>query len=506
MRIVIARMEHETNTFSPMPTPLIAFGAGNGVGPAFGADARAAMTGARVTMAGMLAVAARRDCEIVTPLAAMAYPSGPVHAKAYERMAASILDAVASGCDAILLDLHGAMVAEPNRFGSGADGEGDLLAAIRRIAPRTPLAVGLDLHGNLSRRMIDLADIVVGYKTYPHIDMFETGEHTARLLFDMLDGRIRPVMGFAQAPVLAQTLMMNTNLGAMREALAGAHWREQDPGILACSVFGGFPQADTRDAGMSVVVVADAKRPGARALAERTARWGADFLQSRRAEFVFAETPLHESIAAAARAGQTGAGRPVILLDHGDNCMSGGTCDTVDVPRAALEAGLDGIVVGPTRDPEAVAAMLQAGVGAQVTLDIGGKTPMPAIGIERPRPLRLSGTVRAISSGEYVVSGPIFTGQTLHMGRTAVLDTGRIKVVVTSELQEPLDLACFTSVGVDPLEAKFLVLKSRMYFRPVFEPLAAAVIPCASAGVTSSDNAIFRFKNVRRPIYPLDRD
>ncbi|MFN0163748.1 MAG: M81 family metallopeptidase [Burkholderiales bacterium] len=505
MRVVIARMEHETNTFSPMPTPLVAFGAGNGVGPAFGADALAEMTGARVTMGGMLAVAKARGCEVVTPLAAMAYPSGPVHADAYERMVEAILAAIAAGCDAILLDLHGAMVACPNRYGSGADGEGDLLAAIRRIAPRTPLALGLDLHGNLSHRMVQLADIVVGYKTYPHIDMFETGEHTARLLFDMLDGRIRPVMGYAHARVLAQTLMMNTNLGAMREALQGAHWREKDAGILACSVFGGFPQADTDDAGMCMVVVADAMRPGAPALAQSTARWGADFLNSRRAEFIFAETPLNDSIAAARRAAQTGAGRPVILLDHGDNCMSGGTCDTMDVPRAALAAGLDGIVVGPTRDPQAVEAMLKAGVGARVSLDVGGKTPMPAIGIEEPRPLRLSGTVRAISSGDYVVSGPIFTGQTLHMGRSAVLDTGRMKIVVSSELHEPLDLGCFASVGIDPAEAAFLVLKSRMYFRPVFEPLAAAVIPCASAGVTSSDNALFRFSRVRRPIYPLDR-
>ena len=112
--------------------------------------------------------------------------------------------------------------------------------------------------------------------------------------------------------------------------------------------------------------------------------------------------------------------------------------------------------------------------------------------------------MRIITNGEYVVSGPIFTGDTLYMGRTAVLDTGRAKIVVTSQMQEPLDLGCFTSVGIDPTEARFLILKSRMYFRPVFEPLAQVVIPCASADVTSSDNNIFKFEKVRRPIYPLD--
>jgi microcystin degradation protein MlrC len=463
MRVVIARMEHETNTFSPMPTPLAAFGAGNGIGPDFDADALAAMDGARVTMGGMLAVARARGAELVTPLAAMAYPSGPVHAAAFERMAGAIVAAVARGCDAILLDLH----------------------------------------GNISARLVDLADIIVGYKTYPHIDMFETGLHAARLLFDMLEGRIRPVLGYAHARVLAQTLQMNTNLGAMKEALDGARQRERDPGILACSVFGGFPQADTPDAGMSVVVVADGKRRGARALARRTARWGADFLWSRRAEFLFAETPLAESLAAARAAAADGGGRPVILLDHGDNCMSGGTCDTVDVLRAALDAGMDRIVVGPTRDPEAVAQLARAGVGARVTVALGGKTPMPAIGITHPRPLELTGTVRALVAGDYVVTGPIFTGATLHMGRTAVLDTGRAKIVVTSELHEPLDSGCFSSAGVDLREARFLILKSRMYFRPVFEPLACAVIPCASAGVTSSDNRLFRFAKLRSPCYPI---
>lgn len=499
MKVVIARLQHETNTFSPVPTPLAAFGTGNGVGPYRGAEARRAMTGARVAMGAMLAAAEARGCEIVTPLAGMAYPSGPVEAGAYTAMCDAICAGVAQGCDAILLDLHGAMVAE-----NSVDGEGDLLERIRAIAPDTPLSVALDLHANVSAKMVANADIIVGYKTYPHIDMYETGEHAARLLFDWLDRRCRPVMAWAQPGILAQTLAMNTNEGAMKAALDGARWREHDAGILACSVFGGFPQADTPDAGMSVVVVVDALRRGSVPLARRTAEWGADFLWSTRRGYVFEQQALPASIAAAHRAAAKGAGKPVILMDHGDNVMSGGTCDTVDVLAAALEAGFEGIVVGPTCDPQAVAAMVEAGVGAEVTLEVGGKSAMPKVGIARGRPERLTGRVRALSAGEYVVSGPIFTGDRLHMGRTAVLDTGRATVVVTSLPHEPLDAGCFESVGVDWRGARFLVLKSRMYFRPVFEPAAAAVIPCASAGVTSSDNAIFDFRQVRRPIYPLE--
>jgi microcystin degradation protein MlrC len=499
MRVVIARMQHETNTFSPVPTPLSSFGTGNGTGPYYGPDARRVMTGARVAMGAFLALAEARGCDIVTPLAAMAYPSAPVEASAYTHMCDTICDAIAQGCDAILLDLHGAMVA-----GNSDDGEGDLLERIRAIAPSVPLAVALDLHGNISEKIVRNADILVGFKTYPHVDMYETGEHAGRLLFDMVDGKIEPVIGFAHARVLAQTLEMNTNLGAMQAALDGAKARERDRGILACSVFGGFPQADTPDAGMSVVVVADAKKRGARALAGRTARWGAEFLWSRRHEYIFRQEPLARSIERARRAAAKAKGKPVILMDHGDNVMSGGTCDTVDVLRAALEAGFTGIVVGPTCDPAAVAAMVDAGVGAELSLAIGNKTPMPGVGVTAPQPLVLKGRVRMITDGRYVVSGPIFTGDTMFMGVAAVFDTGAARIVLTSQPQEPLDLGCFTSVGIDPREARFLVLKSRMYFRPVFEPLAAAVVPCASAGVTSSDNTIFRFTRVKRPIYPLD--
>jgi DnaK suppressor protein len=198
------------------------------------------------------------------------------------------------------------MVAE-----NSPDGEGDLLERIRAIALDTPLAVALDLHGNISRKIVDNADIIVGFKTYPHIDMYETGEHAGRLLFDMVDGKIKPVTGYAHARVRAQTLGMNTNLGAMKAALEGAKWRERDPGILACSVFGGFPQADTPDAGMSVVVVADAKRRGAAALAQRTAEWGAEFLWARRAGFIFHQEALASSIARARKAAEKAKGKPV---------------------------------------------------------------------------------------------------------------------------------------------------------------------------------------------------
>ncbi len=491
MKVVIARMNHETNTFSPLPTPIAAFGAGDPRGPAFGDDAYYAGRGSQTAMGGFIDFAERRDCKIVAPLFAMANPSGTVDATAYRAMCDAIVGAVAEGCDAILLDLHGAMVVEDSD-----DGEGDLLERVRAVAPHTPLALALDLHGNVSERMVRLADIIVGFKTYPHVDMYDTGEHAARLLFEMLDGKTQPVMAVTRPGVLAQTLCQSTEMpGAMRDGVELARTLEQR-GALAVTVFGGFYLADIADAGMSVVAVADGDPAQA-------AHWAADcsaLLHERRGEFVFHETPLAESIARA-KAIKHGL---VLLLDHGDNCMSGGTCDTMDVLAECLRQSLERIGVGPICDPQAVAQLIGAGEGATATVELGNKRAMPKIGLTSRTPLRLTGRVRAICDGEYVISGPIYTGTRCFMGRTVLFDIGAAQIVVTEQTQEPWDLGVFSCVGLDPAHKRYLILKSRMYYRPVFAPLATTIIECASAGVAASDFARFRYTKLRRPIYPFD--
>ena len=206
-KIVIARMNHETNTFSPIPTPLEAFA------PQWDADAYRDQKGARTAMGAFLELAERIGADIVTPLAAWANPSAAVAADAYTVMCDAIVRAIEGGCDAILLDLHGAMVAE-----NAEDGEGTLLERIRRIAPDTPMAVALDLHGNVTQKMVTHADVIVSFKTYPHIDMFETGEHAGRLLLARLQGKSQPQMAWRQVPVLSATLTSNTSASAMQRA------------------------------------------------------------------------------------------------------------------------------------------------------------------------------------------------------------------------------------------------------------------------------------------------
>ena len=496
-RFVLARMNHETNTFSPVATPLASFGPD---GPTFGAAALAEAGGTRTGIGAFIDACSERGGDLRVAVNATANPSGPVDDDAFERMARAIVDEVAraadeGGCAAILLDLHGAMVTR-----SLEDGEGELLRRVRAIAPTVPIALALDLHGNVSKAMVDNADVIVGFKTYPHVDMYETGAHAARLLFDLLDGRARPAMAWAQLPLLSHTLRSGTATpGAMQRAVDRAR-EMQSGGLLAVTVFAGFSLADIRDAGMSVVVVAEANRKAAQDAADALA---AQMLEEREG-FIYESAPLAESVANARdQRSRTPAGSgPVLLLDHGDNVMSGGSCDTLAVFEECRRQAMADILVGPVCDPEAVAVAAAAGTGSQVWLRVGNKVPLglgPAAA-----PVSVSGRVRAITDGRFRITGPIYHGQLAAMGRTAVIDSEGATFVLTERPMEPLDAGVFTSAGVDPLAYRFVILKSRMYCRPVFTPLASAVVECDSRGVTSSDYSLFRFGRVRRPIYPLD--
>lgn len=490
MKFLIARLNHETNTFSPVRTPLADFE------PRYGSEALAEQRDARTAMGAFIRlVEARPDSTLVTPLSATANPSGTVDAAAYEQLANCIVDALTPDIDAVLLDLHGAMVA-----GQVADGEGELLRRLRARAPEVPIAVALDLHGNVTQAMVEQADIVVGFKTYPHIDMAETGEHAGRLMLAWLDGKIRPTLRWRQLPLLSHTLRSNTNEGAMRRAVEAARALEQQPGVLAATVMAGFSLADFNDAGMSVIVVTDSDA----ALADRLADELAAQVWREREGFVWRSEPLAESLARAqGLAAQPGQG-PVLLLDHSDNVMSGGSCDTMDVLAAALEAGLTGIAAGPICDPRTVAQLWQVPDGAQAEVDLGNRFPVDAQ--DRRQPLLLAGTVLAHGDGRFTVSGPIYTGAQADMGRTVLFDIGVAQLVITEKRMEPYDLGVFRCVGLEPSAQRFLLLKSRMYCRPVFGTFAKGLVECDSdkGGPTSSNYAFFDFRRLRRPVYPLD--
>ena len=433
-------------------------------------------------------------------IAASAWPSGPVHDAAFEHIAGRICAAVAQGCDAVLLDLHGAMVTQ-----SHEDGEGELLRRILAIAPDLPIGVALDMHTNLYDDFAARCSVIAGYQTYPHIDVYDTGLRAGRALLASLGAMpgaamVRPAMAWGRQPMLPHVMRQGSDDSPNRELQARCREMEAQ-GALCASLFVGFPNADIADAGLSAVVVCDANPAQARA-------WCDELLAlawSRRQAFVYAIEPLASSLqrAIALDAAKPAGAGPVVLLDHSDNCASGGTMDTMTVLGAMLDAGLDGAAAFAIFDPQAVQQMISAGVGQHVKLDLGGKLDMPAIGLAG-QPRSVSGRVKLVCDGRYRNLGPMGRGELNDMGPTAVLDTGAVQIVVISNHVEPHDLAAFTAVGIAPERCRFLMLKSRIHWRAGLRALAHAVVECAGTGVCTSDYALLGLKNVRRPIYPLD--
>ena len=492
-RFVIALIKHETNTFSPIATPLSAFGHGNG--PSYGEDARAAFAGSNTPFAAFLDIARREGAAAVTPIAAESWPSNMATRATFEALLQPLEEAVRAGCDACFLDLHGAMVVE-----GCDDAEGEILRRVRRIRPGLPIAVTFDYHTNLSPDIVANATVITGYKTYPHVDMYEAGLLAGDILARSLRGQAQPVMAWGWLPLVSSVMRHAPEDGPSGDILAYARAMEKSGRVLAATLLPGFPHADTPYTGVSAVVVADA---GAQAAAQEVCDRMLAIAWERRAEYVFHPEPLELSVA---RARALGAGRhdgPILLIDHCDNCGSGGAQDVMLVVEEILRQQLDDVAIAPIRDPQAVAQMVEAGMGNNVNLMLGGKTDMPAIGLPG-KPLQLAGRVRNITDGEIVFTGPMYTGLKSHLGRTAVLDTGRAQIVVTERHHEPFDLVIFRHCGIEPTKKKFIMLKSRIHYRAGFKPIAAHIVECAGAGVTNADLSVYRYRKLARPIYPLD--
>ena len=495
MRFVAAMMKHETNTFSPVPTPLAAFAVGRPGGvPPEGAAAIEAFGGTNTGIAAYIDLAREAGAELVVATAGNAAPSGPVADTAFEHFADRICRAVDQGCDALFLDLHGAMVTD-----SRDDGEGALIDRVRAIAPDLPVAVSLDFHTNMSAAMIEGATVVTGYRTYPHIDMYETAERAGRILLQSLAGEADPRIVWGKRPMLTHTLRQSPSVAPMKPIMDRARAAEAEGTVLAASVFGGFPMADIPHVGLTAVLVADGEAGLARARALREALL--DEVWEQRADFVYEVEPVADAIAHA----KALEGGPIVLVDHGDNVFSGGTQDVMATVEEALRQGLSNMAVGPIWDPESAQSMIAAGVGAELTLSLGGRTAMPALGLEG-RPMKISGRVKRITDGRYVVTCPMMTGLTLDHGASAVLDTGAAEILVCSERMEAFDLGVFRHAGIEPTAKRYLLIKSRQHFRAGFEPIARHIVLLSGPGVTSSDYSLFDYRNVPRPLYPLDRE
>ncbi len=495
MRLLLAMMKHETNTFSPVRTDLARFSRSGAGAPDAGASAVAAYRGTGTVTGAYLEIAEREGAGYELVLAADAWPSGPVEDDAYESMCGTIVEAVKrGGWDGLLLDLHGAMVTR-----SVEDGEGTLLQRIRAVDPTTPIAVGYDMHANVYAEMVECANVVAGYQTYPHIDMHATGLRAGNALVRMIKGDAKPATAWGRLPMLPHVMRQGSDDEPNRSLQARCREMEAQGAALCASLFVGFPHADITNAGLSVVVTTD----GDLALAERLRDELLDRAWAARADFVYRLEPLEESVARANAMTRSTADGPVFLLDHYDNAASGGPMDTTRVLAEIIRQELDDVAAFGIFDPPAVQQCIEAGIGATLTLPIGGRQAMPMCP-EPSEPIVVTGRVKTISDGKFRAKGPMAAGTRQDMGHAVVLDTGRVEIVLFSRHVEPFDVNTLLSVGIDPLQKRYVMLKSRIHWRAGMRHLAKAVVECAGVGVCPSDFGQHRFHRLRRPIYPLD--
>lgn len=491
-RVLIAGFKHETNTFSRLPTTLDSYRA-----RALHRDNEIATLypGTNTEVAAFLDGCTRHGWQPVLSVVADATPSGPLTRDCYEAIAADIVAAATQdgAPAAILLNLHGAMVAE-----HVPDGEGELLARLRAaVGPATVIAATLDLHANVSDRMAQAADILVSYRTYPHVDMYEIAGEAVDLVARTLAGAIRPRTIVRRGPQLTGIDDgRTTSPGPMTEALAIAARHRQVPGVLSVSVNAGFTKADTPEAGPSAIVVGDSMQARYEALADELV---AHFWRTRHDRTISFTSPA-DAVARAKAGGRIGA--PVILADFADNPGGGGYSDSTGILRAMIEADLENAAIATIVDPACAAACHSAGLGAELDLAIGGKID-PAWGA----PVTARGIVTHLSGGAFTITGPMQTGMRVALGPTATFKVGGVEIVLASQRFQNYDLGFFRIGGIEPAERAVLVVKSMQHFRAAYAPIAGEIIVVDDGGgVTSHDVARLPFRHLRRPIYPIDLD
>ncbi|HRD75473.1 MAG TPA: M81 family metallopeptidase [Hyphomicrobiaceae bacterium] len=495
-RVLIAGFKHETNTFSIMPTDLAAYRAR---GLQRGTEIAETFTGTNTELAAFMDAGKEHGWEVIPVISADATPSGKLTRECYEAITGEILDGIAKAgrLDAILLNLHGAMVAE-HTF----DGEGTLLERIReKVGRDVVIGVSLDLHANVTELMGRNADVMVAYRTYPHIDLYDTGKEVAALVARTLAGKVKP------RTIVARGRQMwgvdegrTTAPGPMREALEIARGIETKPGVLSCTINAGFPWADIPEVGPTAMIVVDQGKAGLDASHAADAKRLVDHIWETRHRQTIKHMTIAEGIAVARAKGKPGA--PVVLADFADNPGGGGYCDTPGLIARLIEAGIEGAAMSLLYDPETTAQAVKAGVGARIDVKLGGKVD-PAFG----RPIEAKAEVRHVSDGRFKITGPMMTGMSYDIGPVATIRIRGVDIVVGSKRMQNYDLGFFRIGGIEPKDRPVLAVKSMQHFRAAYAPIASEiVIVDEGGGITSNDLKKLPFKNVRRPIYPLDLD
>jgi len=482
MRIAIGGFHHETNTFAPVKATFEDFERADGWPALSRGDVLFdAVEGVNLPVAGFIDAALREGHDMAPLLWCSAVPSAQVTEDAFERIAEMFLTDLdaASGVDAVFLDLHGAMVTEHLQ-----DGEGELLSRVRAlIGPDVPLVVSLDLHANVTDRMVKATDAMVAYRTYPHVDMAVTGERALPLL-ERVKAKGRPASAMRKLDFLIPLVWQCTDIEPAKSLYAELDTIEQaHPEIWSLSFATGFSPADIREVGPCVLAYAPDQRD-----ADRAADELAGAVTAQEGAFAGRLYTPDEAVAY----GMSGEVRPLVIADTQDNSGAGGNSDTVGMLRALVAQDARDAVFGLVFDPGVAAQAHAAGVGATIDVSLGAGSAW-----QGEQPFEGQFVVQALGDGRFTATGPMFGGARMNLGPMAVLSIGGVEVVVSSKKMQAADQAIFRHVGIEPANHAILVLKSSVHFRADFEPIAGDVIVVASPGPNPVDHLALDYRRLR---------
>lgn len=486
MRVVTGTISHETSTFTPVATTWENYE--EHFGYLRGQEILDTFRGTNTPVGGFIEGAEAHGFHLIPTLFAEPHPSGPTPRDIFDRLLDELLRGIEAALpiDGVLLQLHGAMVAE-----GIDDGEGHVLEAVRkRVGENVPVLVQLDIHSNVSPRMVRMADVLIGRDTYPEVDQAERGRECADVLERILNRGLRPTMALHQIPMVWGQNQVTAH-APMKEAIQQLHRIEARSGVVCGSIATCFPLADVPDMGASVYVVTDNDPALARACADELGAW----IFARRADWHAERPDTREALGLA----EENAKFPAIFADGSDNPGGGAPGDSTGMLRAFVEAGLPKACLLYIVDPDAIARCRQAGVGASLKLSVGGKSsPMQGA------PVEMTAEVVALSDGRFRYGGAFNAGMEGNMGPSAHIRQDGVHVILVTQREQPFDTAFARSLDLDPRQMRYIGVKSATHFRSGFESWAGAIYVVSEPCVHNPAEGKLSYHNLGRKLYPFD--
>lgn len=487
-RVIVGGISHETSTFTPVATTLQSFHErfllrGN--------EILEVLRGTNTPIGGYIDGAAKHGFELIPTLFAEAHTSGPTPRPVFDSLVNELLERIeaAGAVDGVLLELHGSMCAGDLDSPDGVpDAEGMILEGIRRIVgPDVPILAELDIHSNVTPKMVEMADVLLGRESYPEIDMAERARDCTDVLARIWNEGLRPTMALHQIPMVWGMNQVTAH-SPMREAISELHRIEAQPNVVCASIATCYFLADVPDMGASVYVVTDNDRQEAQRYADELGKW----CYERRAEWHFHMPTTREALELAQSAGRY----PVIFADMRDNTGGGSPGDSTGMLQAFVEAGLRDACVLNITDPESVKQCHAAGEGATLTLDVGGKSS-PLQG----EPIRMTARVVGLSNGKFHYDGPMFAGLESDLGPSAHIEQDGIHVLLTTLREQPFCTAFARSLKLNTRQMRYIGVKSSAHFRAGFESWAGSIHVVSEPSVHDLGN--LPYMRLNRRLYPF---